>query len=88
MLNFRYGIRGKWLKNISYGGISREIFCEESPLLTVFMSDQLISNDWMNYQRRGLRYPPKAEADNTDTRFDNSRYPRKPNSIIVSLYIF
>ena len=31
---------------------------------------------------------PSASADNTDTRFGNSRNPAKPNSIIVLLYIF
>ena len=41
----------------------------------------------MNYQNRGLRYlpKPKAEADNTDTIHD---IMRKPNSIIVLLYIY
>ena len=30
-----------------------------------------VEHDIMNYQNRGLRYlpKPKAEADNTDTRF-------------------
>ena len=33
-----------------------------------------VEHDIMNYQNRGLCYLPKpmAEADNTDTRFDNS----------------
>ena len=32
-----------------------------------------------NYQCRGLSYPPKpkAEADNTDARFDNLQYHAK-----------
>ena len=28
-----------------------------------------VEHDIMNYQNRGLCYLPKAEADNTDTRF-------------------
>ena len=28
-----------------------------------------VEHDIMNYQKRGLCYLPKAEADNTDTRF-------------------
>ena len=33
-----------------------------------------VEHDIMNYQNRGLCYlpKPKAETDNTDTRFDNS----------------
>ena len=33
-----------------------------------------VEYDIMNYQCRGLSYlpKPKAESDNTDTRFDNS----------------
>ena len=35
-----------------------------------------VDNDIIDYQCRGLSCltKPKAEADNTDTRFDNSRY--------------
>ena len=35
-----------------------------------------VEHDIMNYQNRGLCYlpTPKAEADNTHTRFDNSCY--------------
>ena len=45
----------------------------------------------MNYQNRDLCYlpKPKAEADNTDTRFLIIHdIMRKPNSITVLLYIF
>ena len=50
-----------------------------------------VGHDIMNYQNRGLCYlpKPKAEADNTDTRFLIIHdIMRKPNSIIVLLYIF
>lgn len=38
-----------------------------------------VEHDIMNYQNRGLSYlpKPKAEADNTDTGFDNSGYHAK-----------
>ena len=45
----------------------------------------------MNYQNRGLCYlpKPKAEADNTDTSvLIIHDIMRKPNSIIVLLYIY
>ena len=46
-------------------------------ILCVQFTKQLldeVEHDIMNYQNRGLCYlpKPKAEADNTDTRFDNS----------------
>ena len=44
-----------------------------------------VEHDIMNYQNRGLCYLP----DNTDTRFMIiHEIMRKPNSIIVLLYIF
>ena len=38
-----------------------------------------VEHDIMNYQNRGLSHLPKqkAEANNTDTRFDNSGYHAK-----------
>ena len=50
-----------------------------------------VEHDIMNYQNRGLCYlpKPKAETDNTDTRFLIIHdIMRKSNSIIVLLYIF
>ena len=50
-----------------------------------------VEHDILNYQNRGLCYlpKPKAEADNTDTRFLIIHdIMRKPNSIIILLYIF
>ena len=49
-----------------------------------------VEHDTMIYQNRGLCYlpKPKAEADNTDTRLIIHDIMRKPNSIIVLLYIF
>ena len=46
-----------------------------------------VEHDIMNYQNRGLCYmpKPKPEADNTDTIIHDIM--RKPNSIIVLLYI-
>ena len=40
------------------------------------------------YRGRGSLLKPKAEADNTDSRFDNSWYHAKTDSIIVLLYIY
>ena len=47
-------------------------------------------HDIMNYQNQGLGYlpKPKAEADSTDTSLIIHIIMRKPNSIIVLLYIF
>ena len=52
-----------------------------------------VEHSIMNYQNWGLCYlskpKPKAEADNTDTRFLIIHdIMRKPNSVIVLLYIF
>ena len=50
-----------------------------------------IEHDSENYQAQGLRYlpKPKAEADNTNRSFNNSRYPAKTefnNCFIIQLY--
>ena len=49
-----------------------------------------VEHDIMNYQNRGLCYlpKPKAEADNTREVLIIHDIMRKPNSIIVLLYIF
>ena len=51
-------------------------------MFTVPFNKQLldeVEHDIVNYQNRGLCYlqKPKAEADNTDLGFDNSRYHAK-----------
>ena len=43
--------------------------------------------DIQNYLDRGQCYLPKAEADNIDRGLNNSGILRKPNSIIVLLFI-
>ena len=49
-----------------------------------------VEHDIMNYQNRGLYYlpKPKAEADNRHEVLIIHDIMQKPNSIIVSLYIF
>ena len=50
-----------------------------------------VEHDIVNYQNRGLCYlpKPKAEADNIDTSvLIIHDIMRKPNSIIVLLYVF
>ena len=48
----------------------KEIFCLLVSTFTKQLLDE-VEHDIMNYQNRGLCYlpKPKAEADNTDTRF-------------------
>ena len=49
-----------------------------------YLKDE-VEHDIMNYQFCGLSYQlnPKAKADNTDTRFDNSWHCVKTKFIIV-----
>ena len=48
----------------------RRIICSQRSPITEQLLDE-VGHDIMNYQNRGLCYlpKPKAEADNTDTRF-------------------
>ena len=54
-----------------FASVSEDELCEKCTIKQLL--DE-VEHDIMNYQNRGLCYLPKpmAEADNTDTRFDNS----------------
>ena len=62
-------------------------------MICLCLPDQLldeVEHDIMNYENRGLCYlpKPKAEADNRHEVLIIHDIMRKPNSIIVLLYIF